>query len=60
MELFNLFQFIPYIVAVGFVVVPVLFVWMLFRIYNYIETDEIGRSFRLHTIGHAHVKIFRL
>lgn len=46
MELFNLFQFVPYIVAVGFVVVPVLFVWMLIRSLNYTETDKKGRRYR--------------
>lgn len=46
MELFNLFQFIPYVVSVGIVVVPVLFIWMLVRILSYTETDKNGRRYR--------------
>lgn len=45
MELFNLFQFIPYVVAVGFIVVPVLFIVVLIRILNYTETDKSGRKY---------------
>lgn len=46
MDLFILFQFIPYIVAVGFIVIPVLFIWMLIRSLNYTETDRKGHRYR--------------
>ena len=46
MELFNLFQFIPYVVAVGFIVVPVLFIVVLIWTLNYTETDKHGRKYR--------------
>lgn len=46
MELFNLFQIVPFVVAVGFVVVPVLFILLLIRILSYTETDKNGRRYR--------------
>lgn len=46
MDIFNLFQFNPYGVGIGFVVVPVLIIWILFRVYGYTETDKNGRRYR--------------
>lgn len=46
MEFFYFFQFIPYGVAVGAVIVPVLFIWMLIRMLSYTETDKNGRRYR--------------
>ncbi len=46
MELFDLFLFIPVVVAVGFVVIPILFIWVLIRALNYTETDKNGRRYR--------------
>ncbi len=47
MALFDLFEFVPYVVGVGFVVVPVLFIcWLLIRIFSYTETDKNGRRYR--------------
>ncbi len=43
---FYQFQFILYIFAIFFVVVPVLFLWFLFRILSYTEIDKDGRRYR--------------
>ncbi len=45
MALFDLFEFVPYVVGVGCVVVPVLFIWVLIRIFSYTETDKNGRRY---------------
>ena len=45
MDIFNIFLIVPYIVRVGFVVFPVLFIWMLIRILSYTETDKNGRRY---------------
>ena len=45
MDIFNLFYIIPIFVAIGFIVVPVLFFWLLIRIFSYTETDKNGRRY---------------
>ena len=46
MDIFNFFHIIPVFVAIGFIVVPVLFIWFLIRIFSYTETDKNGRRYR--------------
>ncbi len=46
MDLFNLFYIIPIFVAIGFIVVPVLSIWLLIRIFSYTEIDKNGRRYR--------------
>ncbi len=46
MDLFNLFQFNPYGIGIGFILIPIIIFWILFRIYSYTETDKNGRRYR--------------
>lgn len=45
MDIFNLFYIIPIFVAIGFIVVPILSIWLLIRIFSYTETDKDGRRY---------------